>query len=150
MVLKGIATAEDAKIAIDHGVEVIWVSNHGGRQLDHAQATMDSLPEVIEAVAGRAEVVLDGGIQRGSDVVKALCLGAKAVAIGKLQCWGMAADGKDGIRRVLEILEEEVSTTMGLIGVTCIDGLSAKYVTRAEPVVAPHEMSAWVNMPRLV
>jgi glycolate oxidase len=146
--LKGVVTAEDAALAVQHGVDVVWVSNHGGRQLDHGLGTMDELPEVLEAVGGRAEVVVDGGIQRGSDVVKALALGAKAVAIGKLQGWGMAAAGVDGVCRVLEILEEEMRITMGLIGVTSVGQLSPKYVARAEAVVPPHEMSSWVNMPK--
>ena len=89
-ILKGVATAEDTKIAIDHGVDVIYVSNHGGRQLDHGRGTMDVLPEVIEAADGKADVVLDGSVLRGTDVLKALALGAKAVTIGKLQGWGLA------------------------------------------------------------
>ncbi|MDA0769392.1 MAG: alpha-hydroxy acid oxidase [Chloroflexi bacterium] len=145
--LKGIATAEDAKIAVDHGVDVIWVSNHGGRQLDHGLGTMDMLPEIVEAVDGRAEIVLDGGIQRGSDVVKAAAMGVKAVAIGKLQCWGLGAAGKDGLVRVLEILEEEMIVAMALMGVTSLDQLNSNYVTKADLVTMPHEMSTWVNKP---
>ncbi len=145
--LKGIATAEDAVLAIEHGVDVIWVSNHGGRQLDHGLGTMDVLPEIMEAVAGKADVVLDGGIQRGSDVLKAIALGAKAVAIGKLQGWGLAAAGQTGLVRVLEILEDELVCAMGLLGVTSIDQITSDYVRKAEAVTAPHEMSAWVNMP---
>lgn len=145
--LKGIATAEDAKIAVEHGVDVIWISNHGGRQLDHGLGTMDMLPEIIEAVDGRADIVLDGGVLRGSDVVKAVALGVKAVAIGKLQAWGLGADGMEGLVRVLEILEEEMLVAMGLMGVTSIDQLTPSYVTKAEPVTDPHEMSAWVNKP---
>ena len=145
--LKGIATAEDAKIAVEHGVDVIWISNHGGRQLDHGLGTMDMLPEIIEAVDGRADIVLDGGVLRGSDVVKAVALGVKAVAIGKLQAWGLGADGMEGLVRVLEILEEEMLVAMGLMGVTTIDQLTPSYVTKAEAVTDPHEMSAWVNKP---
>ena len=145
--VKGIATAEDARIAVDHGVDVVWISNHGGRQLDHGQGTMDVLPEVVEAVDGKADVMLDGGVLRGTDVLKALALGAKAVAIGKLQAWGLAANGSAGVRRVLEILEDEIISGMGLMGVTSVDQLTTNYVTRAEPVTMPHEMSAWVNMP---
>ena len=145
--LKGIGTAEDAAIAVEHGVDVIWVSNHGGRQLDHSLGTLDVLPEVIEAVAGKADVVVDGGVQRGSDVLKAIALGAKAVAIGKLQGWGLAADGIPGLVRVLEILEDELIVAMGLLGVTSIDQLGPAYVAKAEVVTMPHEMSSWVNMP---
>src|SRR3970040_614581 len=95
--LKGVATPEDATLAVEHGVDVIWVSNHGGRQLDHGLGTMDMLPEIVEAVSGKADIVLDGGVQRGTDVLKALALGASAVAIGKLQGWGLAADGAAGL-----------------------------------------------------
>jgi isopentenyl diphosphate isomerase/L-lactate dehydrogenase-like FMN-dependent dehydrogenase len=147
LMLKGIATAEDAEIAVQNGVEVIWVSNHGGRQLDHGLGSMEVLPEIVQAVAGRARIILDGGIQRGGDVLKAIALGADAVAIGKLQGWGLAAAGKDGIVRVLEILEDEMVSAMGLMGVTSLDQLSPKYLCSAEPVTQPHEMSSWVNMP---
>ena len=145
--LKGVATAEDAALAVEHGVDVVWVSNHGGRQLDHGRGTMDMLPEIVEAVGGRADIVVDGGIQRASDVAKAIAMGAKAVAIGKLQGWGLGAGGKNGLVRVLELLENELISAMGLLGVTSIDQLNPKYVCKAEPVTFPHEMSAWVNMP---
>ncbi len=146
LLLKGVGTAKDASIAIDHGVDVIWVSNHGGRQLDHALGSLDVLPEVVEAVGGRVPIVLDGGVQRGSDILKAIALGADAVAIGKLWAWGQGAAGTAGIVRVLEILENEIISAMGLLGITCIDDLSPEYLTRAESVTPPHEMSAWVNM----
>ncbi len=145
--LKGIATAEDAKIAIEHEVDVIWVSNHGGRQLDHGQGTMEMLPEIAESVDGKAEIVLDGGVQRGADIAKAVALGATAVALGKLQGWGLAADGQAGITRMLQILEEELTIAMGLLGVTSIDQLDPGYVCPAQPVTTPHEMSAWTNLP---
>ena len=145
--IKGIATAEDAALAVEHGVDVIWVSNHGGRQLDHGLGTLDMLSEIVDAVDGKADIILDGGIQRGSDVVKALALGAKAVAIGKLQSWGLAAAGQEGVLRVLELLEDELISAMGLLGVTSIDELGPAYIRRAEVVTQPHEMSAWVNMP---
>jgi glycolate oxidase len=145
-VLKGIGTAEDAALAVDHGVDVVWVSNHGGRQLDHGRGTMTTLPEIVQAVDGRAEVVLDGGVQRGTDVLKAVALGAKAVAIGKLQGWGLAAGGPEGLVRVLEILEDEILVSMGLLGVTSMAGMSRDHVCADEPVTLPHETSAWVNM----
>lgn len=148
LMLKGIGTAEDAAMAVEHGVDVVWVSNHGGRQLDHGLATMDVLPEVVEAVGGRAEIVLDGGIQRGSDVMKAIALGANATAVGKLQCWGLAAGGTPGLVRALEILEDEMISSMALLGVTSLAELTPAYVRKAEAVTAPHEMSSWVNMPR--
>ena len=145
--LKGIATAEDAKIAIEHEVDVVWVSNHGGRQLDHGQGTMEMLPEIADAVDGKAEIVLDGGVQRGADILKAVALGAQTVALGKLQGWGLAADGQAGIIRMLEILEDEITVAMALLGVTSIDQLDPSYVCQAEPVIPAHEMSAWTNLP---
>ena len=145
--LKGIATAEDAKIAIEHGVDVIWISNHGGRQLDYGQGTMEMLPEIVEAVDGKAEIVLDGGVQRGSDIVKAVAMGATSVAIGKMQGWGLAAGGVPGMVRVLEILEEEIKIAMGLMGVTTMEQLNSNYVCPADLVTMPHEMSSWVNKP---
>lgn len=146
-ILKGVATAEDAKIAVDHGVQAIYVSNHGGRQLDHNRATIDMLPEIVDAVAGRAEIILDGGILRGSDVLKALALGARAVAIGKLQGWGLAAAGQAGLVRVLEILESEIVTTMALLGVTRLDQLTTSHLCKVEPLAPAHEMSAFPHMP---
>lgn len=146
-VLKGIATAEDAVLAIDHGVDVIYVSNHGGRQLDHGQAAIDMLPEIVDAVSGKAEILVGGGFLRGSDVAKALALGAKAVAVGKLQGWALAAAGIEGMVRALEILESELITTMGLIGVTRVDQLNASHVCAAQPTAHPHEMSTFVNIP---
>jgi glycolate oxidase len=147
LMVKGVMTAEDALLCVDHGVEVIWVSNHGGRQLDHELGGIDVLPEIALAVDGRAEIVVDGGVQRGSDVVKAIALGADCVAIGRLQAWGLAAAGQAGCVRMLEILEAEIISAMGLMGVTSLDQLSDRYVCRAEPVTSPHEMSLWVNMP---
>ncbi len=146
-ILKGVATAEDAAIAVEHGVDAVYISNHGGRQLDHGRATIEMLPEIVEAVGGRAEIVIDGGILRGSDVVKAVALGAKAVAIGKLQGWGLAAAGQGGLVRVLELLESEITTTLGLLGVNRLDQLKPTHLCKAQPVVPAHEMSAFINMP---
>jgi isopentenyl diphosphate isomerase/L-lactate dehydrogenase-like FMN-dependent dehydrogenase len=146
-ILKGVATAEDAAIAIEHGCNTIYVSNHGGRQLDHGRATIDILPEIVQAVGGRAQIILDGGIVRGSDVLKAIALGATAVAIGKLQGWGLAAAGQQGLVRVLELLESEITTSMGLLGVTRIDQLTAAYLCPVQPLGPTHEMSAFVHMP---
>ncbi len=145
--IKGVATTEDAAIAVQHGVDAIWVSNHGGRQLDHGMGTMQILPEIADAVAGRAEIVLDGGVLRGGDVVKALALGARAVAIGKLQGWGLAAGGVDGLVRALELLESEMHTAMALLGVTRIDQLKPALVAAADPVIWPHEMSPFPDIP---
>lgn len=146
-ILKGVATAEDAAIAVEHGVQAVYVSNHGGRQLDHGRGTIEVLPEIVAAVSGKAEIVLDGGILRGSDVLKAVALGAKAVAIGKLQGWGLAAAGQAGLVRVLELLESEISIAMGLLGVRNLAELTPRHVCKAEPVTEPHEMSAFVHIP---
>jgi len=146
-ILKGVATAEDAVLAVEHGVSTIYVSNHGGRQLDHGRATIEMLPEIVDAVRGRAEILLDGGIVRGSDVLKAIALGARAVAIGKLQGWGLAAGGQAGLLRVLEILESEIVTTMGLLGITRLDQLSSTYLCRVQPLGPFDEMSAFPHMP---
>jgi len=146
-ILKGIATAEDAAIAVKHGVDAVYVSNHGGRQLDHNRATIEMLPEIVEAVGGRAEIVLDGGIVRGSDVLKALALGARAVAIGKLQGWGLGAAGQAGLVRVLELLESEITVTMGLLGVSRIDQLRPAHLCKSQPLSPAHEMSAFSHLP---
>jgi isopentenyl diphosphate isomerase/L-lactate dehydrogenase-like FMN-dependent dehydrogenase len=145
-ILKGVQSPEDAAIAVQHGIEVVWVSNHGGRQLDFGQGTMELLPEIVQAVAGRAVIVVDGGIQRGTDVIKALALGANAVAIGKLQGWGLAAGGAAGLVRVLELLEDEIRIAMGLMGVTSVSQLNLSHVTASHPVMWPHEMSAYSNL----
>ena len=146
-ILKGVATAEDAALAVKHGVNAIYVSNHGGRQLDHCRATIEMLPEIVDAAGGKAEIVLDGGIVRGSDALKAIALGARAVAIGKLQGWGLAAGGQGGLVRVLEILESEMVTTMGLLGITRLDQLRAEYLCKVQPLGPFHEMSAFPHMP---
>ncbi len=145
--LKGVQTAEDAEIAVQHGVDYIWVSNHGGRQIDHGLGSLDTLTEIVDTVNGRAKIIIDGGVQRGGDILKALALGADVVALGRLQGWGLAAGGQVGLIRMLEILEDELISAMGLIGLTSMDKLTRKYVTAAEPVTDAHEMSSWVNMP---
>lgn len=134
LILKGIATAEDARIAVEHGVEMIYVSNHGGRQLDHGKGCLEVLPEVVEAVRGRAEVMVDGGFFRGTDIVKAMALGACAVGIGKLQGLALAAGGEAGTVRMLELLEDEVRRCLGLLGVTSYAELDASYIASAPPL----------------
>jgi L-lactate dehydrogenase (cytochrome) len=114
--LKGIMSAEDAKRAADRGIEAVIVSNHGGRQLDHAPSPIEVLPEIVDAVAGRAEVILDGGVRRGSDVVKAIALGARACMIGKAFNYGVAALGERGVELAIEILSREIDRTLALIG----------------------------------
>ncbi len=128
LVLKGILTAEDARLALDHGVDGVIVSNHGGRQLDGVPATLDALPEVVEAVDDRFEVLVDGGIRRGTDVVKALALGARGVLLGRAPLYGLAAGGEVGAKRALEILRSEIDRTMGLLGCPSVEQLSPQFV----------------------
>lgn len=116
VVLKGILTAEDAHLALEHGAAGIIVSNHGGRQLDSAVTTMEALPEVVEAVAGRCEVYVDGGVRRGTDILKALALGARAVLIGRPVLWGLAVNGEQGVSHVLHLLHTELELAMALAG----------------------------------
>lgn len=118
--LKGVLSPEDARVAVDHGVDAIIVSNHGGRQLDGAISAIDALPAVVQAVDGKAEIILDGGVRRGSDVVKALCLGARACMIGRAWLYGLAAGGEAGVAKALEILIKEIDTTMILLGRTTL------------------------------
>lgn len=144
LMLKGIATAEDAEIAINEGCDVVYVSNHGGRQLDHGRGGIDVLPEIVSAVNGRARVVLDGGIMRGTDIVKAMILGADAVGIGRLQGLAYAAAGPDGVVRMLELLENEVETVLGLLGVKGYAELEPSHLFQeAEAVKTPHPLSAF-------
>jgi glycolate oxidase len=143
LALKGIATAEDAKIALDHGVEWIYVSNHGGRQLDHGRGSMEVLPEVVDAVGGRAKIVIDGSICRGTDIVKAIAAGADLVGIGRMQCFALAAAGQAGVVRLLELLEDEVQRSLGLLGVTKITDLNRSCLHPAAPTTMPHVLSAF-------
>jgi glycolate oxidase len=149
LILKGIATAEDAARAVSLGVEGIYVSNHGGRQLDHGRGTLDMLPEIVAAVGGRAKVIVDGGFSRGSDILKAIALGADTVGIGRLYCYGLAAAGAEGVVRVLELLEAEIEECLGLCGVTSFAALDGSYLHPATPVVPPHVHSAFphLNLP---
>ncbi|WP_315766385.1 MULTISPECIES: alpha-hydroxy acid oxidase [unclassified Bradyrhizobium] len=143
LIIKGIATAEDAAIAVDHGVDWIYVSNHGGRQLDHGRGAMHVLPEVVQAVKGRAKIIVDGGFCRGSDIVKAIASGADLVGIGRLQCWALAAAGEAGIERMLELLEDEVIRTLGLLGVTSFAELDGSYLHPATAANPPSVLSAF-------
>jgi isopentenyl diphosphate isomerase/L-lactate dehydrogenase-like FMN-dependent dehydrogenase len=118
VLVKGVLTAEDARLACEHGAAGVVVSNHGGRQLDGVSATLDALPEVVDAVDGRIEVLLDGGVRRGGDVVKALALGARAVLAGRAPLWGLAVDGEAGATAVLELLRDEILLALKLVGCT--------------------------------
>lgn len=130
ILLKGILTAEDALLAVEHGIAGIIVSNHGGRQLDGVTATLDALPEIVEAVAGRCEILMDGGIRRGTDVLKALALGARAVLIGRPILWGLAVDGGEGVYQVLEILRSELERAMALAGCPTLASISRSLVRK--------------------
>jgi len=128
LLVKGVLTAEDAELACRHGASGIVVSNHGGRQLDGVPATLDVLEEVVEAVDGRVEVLVDGGVRRGTDVIKALALGAQAVLAGRAVLWGLAADGEAGARRVLELLQAEILGALQLVGCTSPAAVTRQHV----------------------
>jgi len=128
VVVKGILTADDARRAIDHGAAAISVSNHGGRQLDCVPASLRALPEVVKAVNGQVEVLMDGGIRRGTDIVKALCLGARAVLCGRAYAYGLAAAGEAGVVRALEILRTDLERTLRLLGCPAVGALDRSYV----------------------
>jgi len=129
--VKGVLAPEDARIAVEHGASMVVVSNHGGRQLDHSIATLDALPGVVEAVGGRCEVLLDGGIRRGTNAIKALALGAKAVMIGRPYLWGLAHDGEDGVLRVLELLRAELQLDLHLCGCSRLSEIKADLLAAA-------------------
>ena len=131
LAVKGILTAEDALLAAEHGAAAVVVSNHGGRQLDGVPASLDALPEVVEAVGERVEVLVDGGIRRGTDVLKALALGAKAALTGRAVLWGLAAEGEHGAARVLELLRAEVETGLKLLGCTSPAEVTRSHVRAA-------------------
>ncbi|WPZ34978.1 alpha-hydroxy acid oxidase [Thalassobaculum sp. OXR-137] len=146
LILKGIATAEDARMAVEHGAEMVFVSNHGGRQLDHGLGALDALPEVVDAVAGRAKIAVDGGVTRGSDIIKARALGADVVGIGRMLCCGLAAGGAAGVVRVLELLEEEVRIDLGLLGLNSFDDIDGRYISYTTAVEPAH---VWSQYPLL-
>src|SRR6266850_2886485 len=128
IVVKGVHTADDARQAIDAGADAVVVSNHGGRQLDGVPASLRALPEVLEAVSGRIEVLMDGGIRRGGDVVKAICIGAKAVLVGRAYAWALGAAGGPGVARAIEILRTDVVRTLRLLGCPSINKLDGSYI----------------------
>jgi len=129
VIIKGLLTGEDARRAIDEGASAIVVSNHGGRQLDGVQATLRALPEIVSAANGQIEVLMDGGIRRGADIVKALCLGARAVLCGRAYAYGLAAAGEAGVARALEILRTDLERTMRLLGCPSIAALDGSYIS---------------------
>lgn len=131
--LKGLGCAEDAELAIKEGCWAVYCSNHGGRQLDHGRGSAGVLPEIVEVAKGKAKVIVDGSFSRGSDIVKAICLGADYVGLGRLYCYGLAANGAAGIERVVELLEEEMKEVMGLLGVTSLKQLDKSYISKSTP-----------------
>jgi L-lactate dehydrogenase (cytochrome) len=131
MVIKGVLTGDDAKRAVDAGAVAVVVSNHGGRQLDCVSSSLRALPEVVAAVKGQTEILMDGGVRRGSDIVKALCLGARAVLIGRAYAYGLAAAGQAGVARALEILKADVDRTLKLLGCGSVAALDATYLELA-------------------
>ena len=143
LIVKGVNVAEDAARCVEAGVDVVYVSNHGGRQLDHARACIDALPEVAAAVDGRVPVVVDGGFLRGADVVKGLCLGASAVGMGRLESFAMAAGGADAVVRALQLVEREIRLTMALLGVRSVDQLHPGLLERAQPTRPADVLSAF-------
>lgn len=131
VLLKGIDSGEDARLAVDHGVDGLVVSNHGGRAAETLRATIDCLPEVVQAVRGRIPVLVDGGFRRGTDIYKALASGARAVGIGRPYIWGLSAFGQEGVERVLDILRAELTLTMRQMGTPSIRDISSARVLRA-------------------
>jgi len=146
LAIKGIATAEDALLAVEHGVEMVYISNHGGRQLDHGRGSMDVLPEVVDAVGGRAKIVIDGAFCRGSDIVKAIAAGADLVGIGRMQCYGLGAGGQPALVRMLELIEDEVMRSMGMLGVTRCADLDRTHLHPAPLANLPHVLSAFPHL----
>jgi isopentenyl diphosphate isomerase/L-lactate dehydrogenase-like FMN-dependent dehydrogenase len=128
IIAKSVLTGDDARRAIDHGADAIVVSNHGGRQLDCVSATLKALPEVVRAVNGQVEVLLDGGVRRGSDIVKALCLGARAVLVGRAYAYGLAAAGEPGVRRAIQILKADLERTLRLLGCPSVRDVDRSYL----------------------
>lgn len=124
VVVKGVIHPQDARLAVEHGAAAVFISNHGGRQLDTGPATLEVLPAIAEAVDGRVELMIDGGIRRGTDVLKAIALGARAVGVGRAALWGLAVDGSDGVTDVLRILRAEFDAAMAMCGVTAVDQIS--------------------------
>lgn len=133
--VKGVVTAEDTHAAIEAGVDGIWVSNHGGRQLDSGLATIDALPEVVEAAAGRVPIHIDGGIRRGGDVFKCLALGADFVWLGRPAIWGLKYDGQAGVELMEQIIEDDLKLTMALAGTKTVAEINRSCLVRIGPAI---------------
>lgn len=152
LVVKGVTTAEDARLAASHGADAVYVSNHGGRALDGLPATIEVLPEVLDEVQQDAEVIVDSGFLRGTDIVKAVAYGARAVALGRLQVWALAAGGEAGLTRVVELLEQEVRETLQLLGVASLGDLGRRHLRPALPTrvhLTDFNTFQWAPLPSL-
>ncbi len=149
LLIKGIMTAEDARLCAEHGAKALIVSNHGGRNLDTTFASIEALPEVVAAVEGRLEVYFDGGIRRGTDVLKALALGARSVLIGRPMFWGLAVDGEDGVRAVLKMLTDELETAMAMCGRPNIESIDASLLGTVSPLASLLPQPSDIRLPQL-
>jgi L-lactate dehydrogenase (cytochrome) len=145
IVIKGIHTTDDARRAVDAGAEAIVVSNHGGRQLDRVAPSLQMLPEVVAAVGDRIEVLLDGGVRRGSDIIKALCLGARAVLVGRAYAYGLGAAGEPGVARAIEILHSDLVRTFKLLGCASVADLDQSFVD--VPINWRRRQAHWSDRP---
>ncbi len=143
LILKGIQCVEDAVKAVEYGVDVVYISNHGGRQIDQAEGSISILPEIATEVGDKAEIIVDGGFYRGTDIVKTIALGANAVGVGRLEGWAMAAGGAPAVVNCMQILRHEIRLALALSGVTSFGELDASYVTQAPPVALPSVFSAF-------
>jgi glycolate oxidase len=146
LVLKGISRVDDALKAVDHGVDLVYVSNHGGRQLDQGIASLRALPPIVEAINGQVEIAVDGGFYRGTDILKAIALGADAVGLGRLEGWAMAAGGVPALNRCLTLLKREVAMAMGLCGVASMAELDPSFVVETDNVTESDVFSAFPLM----
>ena len=142
-------TGEDARLCVDHGPKALIVSNHGARQLDTTFASIEVLPEVVAAVDGRLEVYMDGGIRRGTDVLKALALGARAVLIGRPLFWGLSVDGEAGLRTVLQMLWDELDIAMGMCGRPTIDSIDISLLGTVSPLMSVLPLPQDLRLPQL-
>ena len=143
IILKGIATEEDAKICIDEGIDVIYISNHGGRQLDYGFGGADLIQPISQVVKNKSKIFFDGGVCRGTDVVKAISLGADCIGIGRLQCYAAATNGREGLNKMIDILTQEILVCMRLLGVKCLDDLDSNYVKKDISISDPSLISSF-------
>ena len=143
IILKGIATEEDAKICVDEGIDVIYISNHGGRQLDYGFGGADLIQPISQVVKNKSMIFFDGGICRGTDVVKAISLGADCVGIGRLQCYAAATNGREGLNKMIDILTHEILVCMRLLGVNCLGDLNSKFVKKDISISDPSLISSF-------